>query len=243
MEGGSIPEVRAMGSVGVLSSTVQHTHDNLAARLESASTMVSTPGQPRKAYEAIDTFLAIASRHLNAVDATLLPTARKRLPDGTQLVHDYLHSARHLEVMLAHVKARAYGSVFEAGHHWTEVWSDVGDALGSHRRCEVDLAALLAGTMEPGELDDLTEKLHRAEGSAPTRPHPYSPHTGLAGLVARKVLHAVDSFWDTAEGRMSPEPTRPQKKKPGLLGQYLLADPRFDEDETPPARKQTTPPS
>ena len=204
--------------------------------------MVSTPGQPRKAYEGIDTFLAAASKHLNAVDATLLPTAKKRLPDGAHVVHDYLHSARHLEVMLAHVKARAYGSVFEAGHHWTEVWSDVDEALAAHRRYEADLAVQLTETMDAGELDELTEKLHRAEGSAPTRPHPYAPHTGFAGLVARKVMHAVDSFWDTAEGRMAPEPNRPQKKKPGLLGQYLLADPRFDEEEETP-RKETAPPS
>jgi len=220
-----------MGTVDVLSSTVRHTHDNLATRFASASTMVSTPGQPRKAYEGIDTFLAIASKHLNAVDATLLPTARKRLPDGHHVVHDYLHSARHLEVMLAHVKARAYGSVFEAGHHWNEVWADVAEALSAHRRCESDLAEQLTATMDGGELDELTEKLHRAESHAPTRPHPYAPHTGLPGLVVRRIMHAVDSFWDTAEGRMDPTPNRPQKKKPGLLGQYFLADPRFDEDE------------
>ena len=46
-----------------------------------------------------------------------------------------------------------------------------------------------------------------------------------------KVMHAVDAFWDTAEGRMAPDPEPPRRKKPGLLGQYLLADPRFDEEE------------
>jgi hypothetical protein len=239
-----------MGTVDVLRGSVQHTHDNLAARFASARTMVSTPGQPRKAYEGIDTFLAIASKHLSAVDAVLLPAARRRLPDGAHVVHDYLHSARHLEVMLAHVKARAYGSVFEAGHHWAEVWDDVGEALAAHRRCEADLADQLTGAIDAGELDELTEKLHRAESSAPTRPHPYAPHTGLAGLVARKIMHAVDAFWDTAEGRMSPEPNRPQKKKPGIVAQYFLADPRFDEEETgpeagdrQPGRRETAPPA
>ena len=231
-----------MGTVDVLSSSVQHTHDNLAARFASASTMVSTPGQPRKAYEGIDTFLMISSKHLNAVDAALLPEAKKRLPDGAHVVHDYLHSARHLEVMLAHVKARAYGSVFEAGHHWDQVWADVAEALSEHRKCEADLAEQLTARMDGGELDELTEKLHRAESSAPTRPHPYTPHTGLPGLVARKIMHAVDSFWDSAEGRMAPEPNRPQKKKPGIVAQYFLADPRFDEDEVP-ARRETSPPS
>jgi hypothetical protein len=46
-------------------------------------------------------------------------------------------------------------------------------------------------------------------------------------------MHAVDSFWDVAEGRMSPTPARPQRKKPGLVAQYFLADPRFDEEEEP----------
>jgi hypothetical protein len=45
------------------------------------------------------------------------------------------------------------------------------------------------------------------------------------------VLHAVDSFWDTAEARMVPEKEHAARKKPGLIGQYLLADPRFDEDD------------
>jgi hypothetical protein len=43
---------------------------------------------------------------------------------------------------------------------------------------------------------------------------------------------------------MSPDPTRPQKKKPGLLGQYLLGDPRFDEEEDASTdRRETAPPS
>jgi hypothetical protein len=41
----------------------------------------------------------------------------------------------------------------------------------------------------------------------------------------------VDAFWDSTEGRMLPERERPPRKPPGLFSQYLLADPRFDEDE------------
>ena len=33
---------------------------------------------------------------------------------------------------------------------------------------------------------------------------------------------------------MVPEPVRPEHKAPGKVAQYLLADPRFDEEETPP---------
>jgi hypothetical protein len=43
-------------------------------------------------------------------------------------------------------------------------------------------------------------------------------------------MHLADAFWDAAEGRMVPEPERPEHKAPGKMGQYLLADPRFDEE-------------
>lgn len=221
-----------MGTPDVLFSSVQHTHDDLAARLAGVRAMAPTPGEPRKPLEGIDTFLAVASQHLGAVDAVLLPPAHKRLSEGTQVVHDYLHAARHLEVMLAHVKARAYGSTFEAGHHWSNVWDDVEGALLAQRRRETDLVAQLSAVLRPAELDDLAGRLHRARSSSPTRPHPYTPHTGLPGLVARRILHLVDSFWDTAEGRMSPAPRRQPHGRPGLLAQYLLADPRFDEADT-----------
>lgn len=220
-----------MSTVDALSSTVRHTQETLAARLDSASTMVTTPGEPRKAYERIDTFLAVASTHLNAVDAALLPAARKELPDGAAVVHDYLGTARELEIALAHVKARAYGSTFEAGHHWDAVWADVRTALEAHRRAETDLAARLTDGLEPTRLDELAERLHRVEATAPTRPHPYAPHTGVAGAVSRRIMHVVDSFWDTAEGRMSPSPEPPPHKAPGRFAQYVLADPRFDEEE------------
>jgi hypothetical protein len=225
-----------MDTLDVFRSSILYTHENLSARFDKASAMLRTPGQPRKGYEHIDTFLAVASKHLNAVDAVLLPAARKVLPDAAHVVHDYLASARELELALAHVKAREYGSVFEAGRSWQSVWSDVGQTLAAHRRAEFELAELLAARMAEPDLDVLADRLHDAEKSAPSRPHPYTPHTGLPGLVARKIMHAVDSFWDAAEGRMTPEPVRPPHKYPGKLTQYLLADPRFDEDEEPPAR-------
>lgn len=215
-----------MTPVDPLLATVQHTHDHLAARLSDAASG-STRGQPRKGYEAIDTFLAMASRHLGAVDAVLLPAARDRLDDGAQVVHDYLQVARHLEVVLAHVKARAYGSVFESGFRWEDVWEDVRRALEEHRRSETRLAQRLGATLSAEGRDELTERLHHYEPRAPTRPHPYAPHTGFAGLVARKILHAADVVWDGVEGRMVPGPSRPQRREPGLVAQYFLGDPRM----------------
>lgn len=226
-----------MGELDVLRSSIRFTHDNLAARLDTASVVVDTPDQPRKGYEHVDIFLAAASKHLNAVDAVILPEVSKRLPDAKHLVHDYLQSAKGLEIALAQAKAHVYGSVFEARHPWDAVWSDVAEALSAHRGCETGLVDALTEQMPDAELDALTERLHRAESSAPSRPHPYTPHTGVVGLVVRRVMHVVDAFWDMAEGRMVPEPSRPARKRPGRFTQYLLADPRFDEEEpTKPSR-------
>lgn len=221
----------AVGTSDVLNESLQHSHAGLVERYETASAMASTPGQPRKRYEHIDTFLAAASKHLNAVDEVLLAAARRELPAGDQVVHDYQHAAKELEIVLAHVKGREYGSVYDAGWRWEDVWREVGEALSNHLRREADLADALAARTDPTGLDRLAERLHHAEDTASTRPHPYTPHTGLAGLVARRVLHAVDSFWDTAEGRMVPQRHRPSRGRPGKLTQYLLADPRFDEEE------------
>lgn len=225
-----------MTTADVLRHSVEHTHENLAAWLAGARAMADTRDEPRKAVEDIDTFLAIASRHLGAVDAVLIPAVRHEVSHSHRLVHDYVHAERGLEVALAHIKAHAYGSTYESGFTWLEAWTEVEESLARHRIIEMGLADELSEVLTPEMLDDLAEALQAAEATAPTRPHPWAPHTGVAGSVSRRVLHAVDAFWDTAEGRMAPEPQRPSKPKPGLVWQYLLADPRFEEEEpTEPA--------
>ena len=211
--------------------TVEETHRQLAARLDTAAAMVSTPGQPRKGYEHTDTFLAAASRHLNAVEAVLVPEVVKRVDHGSALAHGYVHTSKDLEIALANAKAREYGSAYAIKRSWDDVWGDVREDLESQRRSEKEMVDELTKELRADELDDLAEELHRAELAAPSRPHPHAPHFGVRGKVARRVLHTVDAFWDTAEGRMVPEPVRPPHKSPGLLAQYLLADPRFDEEE------------
>ncbi|MCW2774396.1 MAG: hypothetical protein JWN91_2722 [Nocardioides sp.] len=224
-------EVRPMGTNDVLRRSIQHTHDGLAEWLEAARAMGAPPERPRQGYDRIDMFLASTCMHLHAVDAVLLPPARKRVRDGGHLVHDYMHSAKHLEVVLAHVKAHEYGSVYESAYAWPGVWSDVRTAMYDHHRQEQGLGERLTDILDDPQLDLLAERLRNAELAAPTRPHPYTPHTGLLGLVARRVMHTADSFWDVLEGRMVPELKRAPKKAPGRFTQYMLGDPRFDEEE------------
>jgi hypothetical protein len=222
-----------MGTTDVLCSSIETTHDQLAERLGAARSVRAHPDNPREPYQRIDTFLCAASQHLHAVDAVLLRPARRRCDEGGPLVHGYLRSARDLEVLLAHVKAHEYGSVFEHTVAWSDVWSDLGDALGEHRQQELRLGERLTEALPDPELERIAERLQDAELAAPSRPHPYTPHTGLLGIVARRVMSTADRCWDTLENRMVPERDHEPKKRPGLVAQYFLADPRFDEEDQP----------
>lgn len=216
-----------------LRDSVDQTQQTIQARFDTASAMVRMPGQPRKGYERTDTFLAAASKHLNAVEAVLVPAAGKHLDSSHDLVKSYVHASKGLELALAQAKAREYGSAYAVNRKWEDVWADVEHQLEVQQSAESDLVRRLEDELADDALHDLTLRLYQAEVDAPTRPHPYAPHTGVAGMVARRLLHTVDSFWDTVEGRMIPEPHRPPHKPPGKVAQYFLADPRFGEEPTP----------
>lgn len=224
-----------MGTTDVLRNSVQRTHDDLSERLGKLRSTGGPPeevlDQPRLGYARIDEFLSAASKHLHAVDAVLLPAARRSIEDGRHVVHDYLHAARQLEVVLAHAKGHEYGSSYESRFGWQGIWTDVDTALTEARHRESALVDRLTETLDDEKVQTLCEDLARVEEVAPSRPHPYVPHTGVLGAIARKVMHIADSFWDTVEGRMVPERKRPPRKAPGRMGQYILADPRFDLDE------------
>lgn len=219
-----------MIAVHNLVDSTEQTHRTLSALLDAAAAMENVPGEPRKGFEHTDVFLAATSRHLNAVEAVLLPAAHKHVPDGSDAVHAYVRACKELETALVTAKAREYGSAYAANRHWADIWAAVRDRMDRLREVERDLVDRLSDTLDQPGLGELTERLHRAERDAPSRPHPHAPHLGLRGRLARRALHTVDAFWDTAEGRMIPEQPRPERKKPGLMEQYLLADPRFDEE-------------
>jgi hypothetical protein len=228
-----------MGSTEVLSRTVQRTHDALAEELAGLRTQFGPPGEheeldgPHRGYPPIDEFVVTASRHLHAVNEVLVPSARKELSDSKQLIHNYLESVRVLEVVLSHVKAHEYGSVYEKRIAWPAVWSEVGTALEAQRVREEELVGLLSDRLDDGEVDELAERLDEAAPGEPSRPHPFLPHSGVLGSVARGVVKRTDRAWDHAEGRPPSWPSKGKKKKPGLLGQYLMGNPQFDPDEPP----------
>lgn len=216
-----------------LSLTIEATHRSLEQRLDGVLAPTAGRRHARDTYARTDAFLAATSRHLAAVDAVLLPLVAGRARDGTPFVHEYLEQARRLEMTLASLKARLYGEAHAIHLSWTGLWSDVRRELLQHNAMEWTLVGTLVERLEPDALDEVAQRVFRAEVGAPTRPHPHTPHTGMAGRFARRLWARADRFWDAAEGRVIPDPVRPTAHHhDSLVAQYLTADPHFDEGAT-----------
>lgn len=195
------------------------------------------PSDPRQAYEVVDAFMSVVSRHLAAVEDALLPVARERLDDGHERVRDYLHDTRTLEQSIHALKARLYGDV--QIHHvpLEALWEEIESLLAEHEDHESRLVADLMAQLTVSEHDPLAEQVLTAGDHAPTRPHPHTPHTGRTGRAAHRFWRVADTFWDTAEGRVVPHRRkRPHPKSGSLLTRYFTGVPQFED----PARAERT---
>jgi hypothetical protein len=211
--------------------TTEATQRSLEERLGEALAPHRDPHRPRDNYAAVDTFMAATSRHLAAVDAVLVKRVRHDVPDGEGISQEYLHVARELEHTLALIKGKLYGEAHAIHLAWSDLWEAAHTQLEAHNRSEQTMVSALIAHGRPAEIDGLARQVFDAESHGPTRPHPRSPHTGLFGLAARRIWAYADRFWDTAEGRVIPDPVHPRPHHhDGLLGQYLVADPKFDAD-------------
>ena len=80
-------------------------------------------------------------------------------------------------------------------------------------------------------MNTLTEDLLEAEEVAPTRAHPFSPHTGMAGRMAHRMWRMADNAWDSAEGRVVPIKYHVHPKRDSALSHYLYGTPMSQEDD------------
>ncbi|WP_203336488.1 hypothetical protein [Nocardioides limicola] len=214
----------------VLLPSLRATHEVLVERMNTASERRATLQRPRDRYPATDTFLSSISRHVAALNEVLVPRAQRELPDGRERAKEFTRASKQLERALAQVKGKLYGSTYSVRRGWSDVWDDVQRRYNEFWEVERALARDLDAGTAPDDDHDPAEAVYRSELKAPTRPHPYVPHRGVLGQVARRVCVQVDHFWDTTEGRMIPAPIRHHdRRSDGRMTQYLLADPHLDE--------------
>lgn len=215
-----------------LQHSIRATHEVLDERLSVAEFRRPTPTNPRDLFPATDTFLASTSRHLAAANAVLVPAIARHLPDGAEATRTFSRVSRDLEQAMAQTKAKLYGEAHAIHRPWNEIWSDLHARFNAFMELEERVAQDLVEHTSDTFCDELAERVYSAELHAPTRPHPFVPHRGLPGRVARRICLGVDHFWDATEGRMIPEPVKPHdRERDGRMTQYLLADPHLPEDE------------
>ena len=185
-----------------LHEIVDQSHRELVDEIE-----VSTHSTYRKAntgdlVQNADTFLIHACRHVSSVCVVILPTARRRLPDGKQRVKEYVHQLRRVERAIAQAKGRLYGQSRSAPLPWAGVWTQLCNEFKALMALEQRLIADLAIAVGPLLGGSIAARLLSAESSGLTRPHPNSPHTGPLSGVIRRMWSRADTFWDMAENRI-----------------------------------------
>jgi hypothetical protein len=210
-------------------------HEFIAEMLDFASARPAPGDEPRRSRQFADTVMATTCRHLAAVDDVLLPVARRRVDKGRQLVTAYLLHTRQLERTLRALKAELYGDANASRLHRSALWVRLRGLLIEHELQETVIVDRLGEVLDDREICDLAERLRRREQRSPTRPHPYSPHTGIAGRVSHRVWSVVDGFWDNAEGRFVPHQPAPRHpRSDSLLTRYMLGAPSFEDSKGAP---------
>jgi len=184
---------------------------------------------PERRHET-DWFYAIAAQHLAAAEDVLLPHIR-RLPDGEELVTRYVGNAKELERSLRFLKGRQYGDSRFLDLRVDEIWQQIDRLLMRHETMETEYSQRISELLDDSEVNKLTEKLLEAEEIAPTRAHPFSPHTGMAGRMAHRMWRMADTAWDSAEGRVVPIKYHAHPKRDSALSHYLYGTPMSPEDD------------
>ncbi|MEV6287860.1 N-acetyltransferase [Kribbella sp. NPDC051770] len=165
-----------------------------------------------------DLFTAYTAQHLAASADVLLRQARNWPADE---VSRYLGNLRKLEQSLRVLKGRQYGDrrYLELGHD--EVWMVIDRLLAEHEALERVVAARIAADSDSDALAAHAEELLVAQDHSPTRSHPNSPHSGVAGRIARRLWRFADSTADDLEGRVVPARYRRHPKHDSAFSHYL----------------------
>lgn len=209
----------------LLEAALDSEHLRIQALAREARNVVPGADEPRIRYRLIDTFSAVLSRHLAAIDDVLLPPARRATPDGRQRMREYVRDARQLEATLHRLKGRLYGDG-TAHIDWDSLWRELDAELAEHATHEDQLVHALVASLTEEEAAHLAEELANAEERAPTRPHPYTPHTGILGRLAHRLWRIADGFWDQAEGRIIPRrESQPPARPDSLMHRYFTGAP------------------
>jgi len=228
---GNLEPAEVMVMTSLLESTLESEHLRIREFADAAEAAEFSADEPRIRHRLSDTFSAVLSRHLAAVDDVLLPAAKSSTAYGRESVRDYVRHVRELEKLLHELKARVYGAA-TADMDWDGLWRQIDRHLDDHAQREAALIEQLSASLSATETRKLAHRFTAAEERAPTRPHAYTPHTGRIGRLAHRIWRIADGFWDEAEGRVIPHrPAKPPAHPDSLMHRYMTGAPAHQSEE------------
>ena len=215
----SHPPIQPRSESAPLQQLVQAQHASLR-QLAAQAQDPGVDGFVRR--RLLDQFAAVAAQHAAAVADVLLPPSRNAFgPDATVL----LDNLKEFEQAIRVLKGRAYGDARFLDLSAAQTWRDAELLLVEHESCETRIVTgleRLHGAHGADGAVDLARALARRQWSSPTRPHPNSPHAGLAGRIARRLWRIADSTWDELEGRGLPTQPTEHANQHSPVSHYLF---------------------
>jgi hypothetical protein len=179
--------------------------------------------------DAYDAEVATLSGHLAAVEAVLYPVARKRLDGGRAEVAAQQRLSRRIERLMRLIEGHFYGEVHAIDMRVEPLQRRLAQLVEDSRRSELDLARRLDATLTTAQRHAVAQDFTAARKHAPTRPHPYTPHTRGLATFAFHVCSMWDRAFDVMDNRKVPGPTPKRRLTPlTLWDRYVLA-PSFQE--------------
>src|SRR5664280_2132436 len=194
-----------------LATLVARAPDLVRRMLAAAAQEAASETDPRLPERRRTAIIATYCEHLAAMEMTVYSVARRRLPGGEQaaVVEALAHDA---ELVMREMEERIGGDRFAAAGPFAQLQDRFEVAFAAHVEAERALAGRLQGRLAPAEHDALVTRLDSALRHAPTRPHPYGPHTSRLTPLAFRLRALADHTLDVMDNRRGadhPPPERP----------------------------------
>ncbi|HSJ51659.1 MAG TPA: hemerythrin domain-containing protein [Actinomycetota bacterium] len=159
--------------------------------------------------EIVRQFTRELSVHAAIEEQVLYPEVKDVLPQGRSMAEEAIQEHQEAKEALADLERMdATDPGFDR-----KVRTLIADVRHHVEEEENEMLPRLASAVPASTLDELGEKMERAKGTAPTRPHPHAPSSPPGNLVAGTVAAVVDRVRDVVSSRSeTPKRRRPKKR-------------------------------
>ncbi|WP_239331678.1 hemerythrin domain-containing protein [Frankia sp. CiP3] len=208
-----------------LPEMIKASHDAATHLVGLTFTEAATSGDPRRALRAADTAVAAISAHMYAVQTSVYPMARRRLPDSRPRIAELCAQGRETASVLRGISQYIQGDVHRPDESMGRLRERLAELEEQHIAAEDILVADLEKALSPDDRRRMAAAFRRSMRRAPTRPHPHLPRTAVVGSLVLRLAGSWDHILDTMDARIAADGPVRAPAPAGLWGWYLLGRP------------------